>query len=112
VAGVEVAERQRVADVGPADLALKADQEAFVGELPQLGRRDQRGGVDQGDKAEPQRAASGHLLDVLRRPGHKARPDNLSEIAAQTNVNARGLPRCPFLVRTALTWQNLAAEYP
>ncbi len=100
MAGVQVAERELVADVGPADLTLERDAQAFVGEVPQLRRRDQRGGVDQGDKAQPQRATARNLLNVLRRPGQQARPDNLSKIRRPTNVNARGsclvsIPRPP-----------------
>ncbi len=54
VAGVEDAEGDFVADVGPADLTVERDGEAFCGEVALLVGRDERGGVDQGDKADAQ----------------------------------------------------------
>jgi hypothetical protein len=69
VTGIELAERELVADVAPADLAVEGGGDRLVGEVAEFRSGDQRGGVDERDEAEPHgrvAAAGGPLSFAIR----------------------------------------------
>ena len=98
VRGVEVAEGELVADVGPADLALQGDRQAFIREVPEVRGGDEGCGVDERDESHPQHAAARHLLmrfTTRRRQGRRP----LQPLQKPQRHN--------FLASAPLTLQNL-----
>ena len=72
VGGVEVAEGEFIADVGPANLAVERDIEAFVGEEAALFGDEDGGGVDEGDKTNSKLSA--HAVPTSEGPGPGGKP--------------------------------------